>query len=88
MAALVVSLDARQIAPTKRNNNASKSAVQTSDGKIQSKVVAVDADKVDVRFDVDQKATLQVAVGPADAADDELLEARDHHRPGHPATVA
>jgi hypothetical protein len=72
MAALVVSLDARQIDEKKQQRI--KVAVQTSEGKILSKVVPVDSDKVDVRFDVDQKSALQVAVGPADASDDDLLK--------------
>ncbi len=74
MAALVVSLDARQISPDEKKQQRIKVGVQGADGKTLSRVVSVDADQVDVRFDVDQRQSLQVAIGPADAADDELFK--------------
>lgn len=73
MAVLVVSLDARQLPADERKQQRIKVAVQGVEGKTQSHIVAVDGDKLDVRFDVDQKTSLQIAVGPADAADDELF---------------
>ncbi len=74
MATLVVALDARQIPPEERKQQRIKVAAQSADGKIQSRVIGVDSEKVEVRFEVDSKTPLDIAVGPDEAADDELLK--------------
>lgn len=73
MATLVVSLDARQIGEERKEQRI-KVAVQTSDGKIQSRVIALDSEKAEVRFDVDEKKPIDVAVGPGEAADQDLFK--------------
>jgi hypothetical protein len=72
MSVLTVSLDASQLSPDERKQQKIKVGVRSGDGKIQSRIVAVDKERVDVRFEVDERGALDVAVGPDEADDEDL----------------
>ena len=72
MSVLNVSLDASQIPAQDQKQQKVRIAVQQGRG-IKSQVVAVDGGKVAAKFDVDQKQTAQIAVGPANASDEDLF---------------
>jgi hypothetical protein len=72
MSVLTVSLDSSQLSPEERKQQKVKVAILAADGKLQSRVVSVEKERTDVRFEVDERATLDVAVGPDEAADEEL----------------
>lgn len=74
MSTLVISLDASQIPAEERKQQKIKVGLQLAEGKVLSKVVAVEGEKVDVRFDLDEKRPVDIAIGPDEARDDELFK--------------
>jgi hypothetical protein len=74
MADLIISLDTRQITPEERKQQRIKVAVQTADDKIHSQIIAVDSERKEVRFDVDEKKAVDIAIGPDEAVDGDLFK--------------
>ncbi len=72
MSVLNVSLDASQIAAADQKQQKVRIAVQQG-RSVKSQVVSVEGGKAAAKFDVDQKQTAQIAVGPANASDDDLF---------------
>lgn len=69
---LVVVLDTSQINKEDRSQQKVKVALRAASGKIQSQVVAITGDKLELKFSADTRPA-DVAVGPADASDDDLF---------------
>jgi len=69
---LVVVLDATQIDKEARSQQKVKVGVRASSGKIRSQIVAITAEKLELKFAADARGA-DVAVGPADASDEDLF---------------
>jgi hypothetical protein len=70
---LIVSLDTSQIGKDLRKQQKIKVAVANVDGKVRSQIVAVDGDRLELKFDADPKQALDLAIGPADASDEDIF---------------
>jgi hypothetical protein len=72
MSKLIVPIDASQIASAEREGQRLRVAVQTVEG-VRSQIVSVGADRTEVTLDVDPARAISVAIGPADATDDDMF---------------
>lgn len=69
---LVVVIDASQIDKEARSQQKVKVGVRASSGKIRSQVVAIKAEKLELKFAADAHGA-DVAIGPDDASDEDLF---------------
>jgi hypothetical protein len=72
MSVLIVPVDASKIADSNRKQQRVKVAVQQRD-TIKSQIVSVESGKVELKFDVDPKQPISIAVGPETASDQDLF---------------
>ena len=72
MSELNLVVDASQITAAERGQQRVKVAVQQSTG-VKSQIVSVEGGSAKVRFDVDPKEAAAIAVGPADATDEDIF---------------
>ncbi|MGC4051747.1 MAG: carboxypeptidase-like regulatory domain-containing protein [Paludibaculum sp.] len=72
MSTLRIPIDASQIADADRKQQKVKVAVQDKSG-IKSQIIAVDAGKGEIKLEVDPKQTLNIAIGPESASDEDIF---------------
>jgi hypothetical protein len=72
MGVIIVPIDLSQIEESDRKQQRIKVAFQLSDG-VKSLVVPVEAGKAEVRLEVDSKQSVNIAVGPESASDEEIF---------------
>ena len=70
---LIVVLDATQLGKDLRKQQKIKVGVKGAEGKVQSQIVMLVGDKLELKFAAEPKLALDVAVGPADASDENLF---------------
>ncbi|MBL8294583.1 MAG: carboxypeptidase regulatory-like domain-containing protein [Bryobacterales bacterium] len=73
MSVLIIPIDAAQVAQRERGEQKLKVAVQDRAGKVRSEIVSIEQGKAEIRFEVDPKQALSVAVGPATASDEDIF---------------
>src|SRR2546423_1608397 len=72
MSTIVVPIDASQIADQDRKQQRVKVALQQR-GATKSQVASVEAGRAELKFDVDPKQPLSIAVGPETATDEDIF---------------
>jgi len=72
MSILVIPIDASQISEKERGQQKVKVAVREG-GKVKSAVVSVEGGQAEVKLEVDPKRNLEIAVGPANASDEDIF---------------
>lgn len=72
MSVLIIPVDASKITDADRKQQRVKVAVQQRD-VIKSQVISVEGGKAEVKFDVDPKQPVSVAVGPENASDEDIF---------------
>ena len=75
MSTLIIPIDASQISEKERGQQKVKVAVREG-GKVSSQTVSVEAGGAQVRMEVDYNKNLEIAVGPANASDDDIFRLR------------
>ncbi len=72
MSVLIIPIDASKIADADRKQQRVKVAVQQRDS-VKSQIVAVDGGKAELKFDVEPKLPISIAVGPETASDQDIF---------------
>jgi hypothetical protein len=72
MSTLIIPIDASQVSEKERGQQKVKVAVREGT-KTKSQIVSVETGKAEVRIDVDHKRSLEIAVGPANASDEDIF---------------
>ncbi len=75
MSTLIIPIDASQISAKERGQQKVKVAVREGD-KTKSHIVSVESGKAQVKVEVDPKRNLEIAVGPANASDEDIFRLR------------
>jgi len=75
MSTLIIPIDASQISEKERGQQKVKVAVREGE-KTHSQIVSVESGKAEVKLEVNHKKSLQIAVGPANASDEDIFRLR------------
>ena len=75
MSTLTIPIDVSQISEKERGRQKVKVAVREGE-KIKSKTISVDSNKAQVKLEVDHRKSLEIAIGPGNASDEDIFKLR------------